>query len=170
MAPSFRIYRVLCSTPPDLEAEREIFESTLTSFGEAVAFPQKVLFAPASFLPPFDAGIHRTAVEANVRECDFFLHVFGESWPGPPFPAFIDLAQDSMAAPARPLRRSAILFKNFARADEKVREFRDKLGATGKFDLRDFQETAELDGMLREIFSSWWESLRGGLKELGARS
>jgi hypothetical protein len=160
MASPFRIYRILCSTPPDLEPEREICESTLAHFGETVTFPQQVLFAGASFRPGFDARRHRAAGESNVRQCDFFLHIFAETWPGADFQAFIELAQASLADRARPMRQTAVLFKNFAAADEKVREFRDTLAACGNCDLREFQDLAELEGQLREIFASWWESVK----------
>jgi len=160
MAAPFRIYRILCSTPPDLEPERELCESTLASFGETVTFPQQVLFAGASFCPGFDAVRHRAAGEANVRQCDFFLHIFSETWPGAAFQAFIDLAQASLADPSKPMRQTAVLFKNFAGADEKVRSFRDTLAAGGNCDLREFQDPAELERLLREIFASWWESVQ----------
>ena len=160
MATPFRIYRILCSTPPDLEAERLAFESTLASFAEHVTFPQQVLFAGASFREMFDADLHRGSAEANVSMCDFFLHIFGEAWPGAAFQAFIDLAQTCKADPVRPMRQVAILFKNFAGADEKVRKFRDALAEGGKCDLRDFQDRGELDCQLQEVFASCWESVQ----------
>ena len=163
MAAPFRIYRILCSTPPDLEPEREIFESALAAFGEAVTFPQQVLFAGASFTPLFDAQRHRAAAEANVRECDFFLHIFSETWPGAVFQAFVDLAVASMIDPSRPLRHVVVLFKNYAQGDQKVREFRDTLAAGGNCELREFQDPGELERLLGEIFASWWEAVKPGL-------
>jgi hypothetical protein len=160
MAAPFQIYRVLCSTPPELEPERVLAEATLTSFGATVTFPQQVLFAGASFRPGFDAVRHRAVGESNVRMCDFFLHIFSETWPGDAFQGFIDLAQVALADPSLPMRRTAVLFKNFAAADEKVRSFRNSLAAGGNCDLREFQDPAELERLLREIFASWWESVR----------
>ena len=165
MAAHFRIYRILGSTPPDLEPERLVFESTLASFAERVTFPQQVLFAGASFRSMSDASLYRASAEANVRLCDFFLHIFSEAWPGSAFKGFIDLAQVCMADPSQPMRQIAILFKNFPEADGKVREFRDTLAAGGKCDLRDFQGSAELDSaelgrVLQEVFASWWQSVQ----------
>ena len=87
MAAPFRIYRILCSTPPDLEAERLAFESTLAAFGEHVTFPQQVLFAGASFRPPFDAGRHRAEGEAQCPPLRFLRphllhHLAGCRFPG----------------------------------------------------------------------------------------
>jgi hypothetical protein len=160
MAAPFRIYRILCSTPPDLETDRLIFESTLASFVEQTTFPQQVLFAGASFRPEFDAERHRSSGEANVRMCDFFLHIFSDTWPGTAFKAYIDLAQACIDDPSMPMRRIAVLFKNFPEADEKVRKYRDSLTETGNCDIREFREPADLDRVLREVFASWWAAVQ----------
>jgi hypothetical protein len=157
---SFRIYRILGSTSRDLEPERQLFESTLTAFGEEFTFPQQVLFAGASFRPPFDSDVHRTSGEENVRMCDFFLHIFSDKWPGAGFQAFIDLARASMADSSKPMRAIAVLFKNFPDADEKVRNYRAALAANGNCELRDFEDAAGLERQLREVFTSWWESVQ----------
>jgi hypothetical protein len=160
MAAPFRIYRILCSTPPDLETDRLIFESALASFGEQTTFPQQVLFAGASFRPRFDAERHRAVGEANIRQCDFFLHIFPETWPGTAFQAFIDLALACTEDSSMPMRQIAVLFKNFGDADENVRKFRDSLADAGKCEVREFQDPADLDRLLRETFTSWWESVQ----------
>ena len=160
MAAPFRTYRILCSTPPDLEAERLAFESTLAAFGEHVTFPQQVLFPGASFRPPFDASRHRAEGEANVRLCDFFVHIFSTAWPDAAFRDFIELAQVCIADPARPMRQIAVLFKNYPEASEEVRRYRDTLAARGTCDLREFQDPAELTLLLQEIFASWWEAVQ----------
>jgi hypothetical protein len=160
MSAPFRIYRILGSTPPDLEMERLVFESALATFGEHVTFPQHVLFAGASFRDLFDASRNPDAVEANVRMCDFFLHIFSDTWPGPAFKEYIDLAQACKEDPTQPMRQVAILFKTFAAAGEEVRKYRDTLAADGKCDLRDFEGPAELERVLREIFATWWERVQ----------
>ena len=160
MASPFKIYRLLCSTSPELEPEREVFESSLASFGERVTFPEQILFAGASFRESFDAVRHRRAAESNVRMCDFFVHIFGEEWPGPVFKNFITLALESIADPSRPMRQATVIFRNFAEADEQVRQFRDKLGEGGNCDLRDFQDLTELEGQLKQVFAGWYESIK----------
>lgn len=122
--------------------------------------PQQVLFAAASFPPKFDANRHRAAAEENVRMCDFFLHIFSDTWPGAAFKAFIELAQVSQADPAQPMRQIAILFKDFAEADDKVRKYRENLAAGGNCDIREFQDFTGLDRQFREILASWWESVQ----------
>jgi hypothetical protein len=160
MPAPFSIYRVLCSTPPDLESERLIFESSLAGFTEHTTFPQQVLFAGASFRPKFDADRYRAATEANVRQSDFFLHIFSGTWPGDTFRSFINLAQACADDPAMPMRQVAVLFKNFDEAGEPVRKFRDGLTGAAKCDVREFHDPAELDRLLGEIYVSWWESVR----------
>jgi hypothetical protein len=160
MAAPFRIYRILCSTPPDLDTERAAFESTLASFAERVTFPQQVLFAGASFREAFDADRHRGYAEDNVRMCDFFLHIFSDTWPGAAFKAYIDLARACMADPSQPMRQVAVLFKNFGEADEKVRNVRDALAQGGRCELRDFRDPADLQVLLQEIFASWWDAVQ----------
>lgn len=160
MSAPFRIYRILCSTPAALEAERLLCEAALAKFGEQVTFPQGVLFAGASFRGGFDADRHRAVGEANVRMCDFFLHIFGEDWPGVAYRAFIELAQSCKADPAMPMREVAVLFQNFGNADEKVRKIREKLTGDANCDIRDFASAAELEAQLKEVFDSWWESVQ----------
>ncbi len=160
MAAHFRIYRILCSTPPDLETERLAFESTLTAFGEQVTFPHQVLFAGASFRPPFDAGRNRALGEDNVRQCDFLLHIFSNRWPDPAFRDFIELAEVCMADPAQPMRQIAVFFKNYPEAAEEVQQYRDTLSARGTCDIREFQDPAELTRQFQATFASWWESVQ----------
>ena len=157
---AFRIYRILCSTSPDVEAERLAAESSLTKFGEHVTFPEQVLFAGASFRPPFDANRHRELGESNVRMCDFFVHIFSENWPGDAFRGFIELAQASKADPSKPMRQLAVLFRNFAKADDKVRGYREVLAGAGDCELRDFLDGAELERELSEIHAGWWKSVQ----------
>jgi hypothetical protein len=160
MAAPFRIYRILCSTPPDLETERLAFESVLADFGEQVTFPNQVLFAGASFRPPFHAARNRALGEDNVRQCDFFLHIFSTTWPDPAFREFIELAQACMADPCRPMRQIAVFFKNYPEAAEEVRQYRDTLLAAGVSAIREFEDPAQLDRLLREIFASWWDAVQ----------
>ena len=160
MSSNFRIYRILCSTPPALESERLLCEAAISKFGEEVTFPHQVLLACASFRGGFDADRHRAGGESNVRMCDFFVHLFGEDWPGVGFRSFIELAQTCMADPAMPMRDVVVLFQNFSEADEKLRKYREKLEAGGNCVIRDFGTSAELEAQLREVLGSWWASVQ----------
>jgi hypothetical protein len=159
MASPFKIYRILCSTPPELEAERCLFESSLAQFGEQVTFPEQILFAGASFRGSFDATRHRAAAESNVFMCDFFVHIFGESWPAPVFQGFINLAQQSIADPSKPMRLVTVMFRNLADADEKVRKFHTALIEGGKSNVREFHDAAELEQQLKEVYAGWYSSV-----------
>jgi hypothetical protein len=159
MASPFQIYRILGSTTPDMESEREIFESSLTKFGEAVTFPQQILFAGASFPGGFDPNRHRAPAEANVRMCDFCLYIFGEDWQGPAFRDLIRLAINCAADPAMPMRKVAVLFRNSSGADAQVRQLRETLLQEGKCDIRDFQDQAELPQQLEAIYAIWYASV-----------
>jgi len=160
MASAFKIYRIVCATPPDLNAERQVFESTLADFAERVTFPEQILFAGASFREGFDVARHRTLAESNVRMCDFFLHIFGETWPAPAFKDFITLALECAADSSQPMRNAAVLFRNPADADEQVRRFRDELGLRGNCELREFKDSQELEAQLREVFAGWHAAVK----------
>ena len=160
MASPFKIYRILCSTPPELDAERTLFESSLAAFGEKVIFPEQILFAGASFRDGFDAGRHRGPAEANVRMCDFFVHIFGETWPGPAFRDFIQLAIECIADPTKPMRQATVLFKNPAEADDKVRQLQQTLIEAGKCEVREFHDSTELEEHLKQLYANWHASVK----------
>jgi len=160
MASPFKIYRILCSTPPELDPERTLFESSLAAFGEKVTFPEQILFAGASFRDGFDAGRHRGPAEANVRLCDFFVHIYGETWPGPTFRDFIKLAIGCIEDPSKPMRQAAVLFKNPTEADEKVRQVRQTLIEEGKCAVLEFRDSAELEAQLKQIYACWYASVK----------
>jgi hypothetical protein len=157
---AFRTYRILCSTSPDLEPERLVFEDTLADFGEHVTFPQEVLFAGASFRPPFDAERLRASVESNIRMCTFYVHIFPNKWPGPVFSEFIEFARVSKNDPSRPLRQFAVFFKNHAAADEQMRACRQGLASGGECEIRDFEDAAGLEHQMRLLFADWFESVQ----------
>ena len=161
MPAPFRIYRILCSTPPDLETERLIFESTLASFAEhdhvspTGTFRRRIVPSEVRRRPsPRRRGGQRSPV--RLLSAHLLRHLAGDCFPvlhrsGP---------GTAPTTPAMPMRQIAVLFKNFDRADENVRKFRDSLTGAGKCDVREFQDPAELDRLLREIFASWWESVQ----------
>ena len=159
MATSFQFYRILCTTPPDLEEERLAFESAVAQFVEQVSMPDRVLFAPASLRPPIVAAVQKSAIERNIRECEFFLQIFGEERPDPVFPGFVEYALACAADAAMVTRAAAVLFRNHARASEEVRAFRESLASRGGCELRDFRNTEELGGVVRELLREWYAAL-----------
>lgn len=156
----FTFYRVLCSTPPDLEAERQAFESSVARFVEEVSMPDAVLFAPASLRPPIVAANQVAAIESNIRMCEFFIQVFGEAWPGPVFQGFVDYALRSAGDPSTATRGVSVFFRNRHAAAPEVREFRAILAARGRCELRDFTGAGELAGQFHELLSAWYAPLK----------
>jgi hypothetical protein len=143
-----------------MESERLDFESTLAKFGEHVTFPEQILFAGASFRDGSHAPALLPAIQSNVRMCDFFVQIFGESWPGPVFQGLVQLALSCTEDASMAMRRPAVFFRNSDQADEQVRQFRDSLAAGGKCDLREFRDSAELEIRLREIYAVWHASVK----------
>ena len=137
-----------------------MFESTMAAFGEQVAFPEQILFAPASFREGFDLNFHRAAAESNVRMCDFFVQMLGEVWPGPGFQNLVNLTLECIADASKPMRQASVLFRNPDRADEQVLQFRSALAGDGKCDVGEFRDAAELERKLKEIYAGWFATVK----------
>jgi len=162
MATDFKFYRILCSTPPELEAERVAFESAVAEFVERVSMPDAVLFAPASFLPAINAVRRKADIEYNIRTCEFFIQVFGEQWPDPVFQGFVEYALDCVADPSPVTRNACVLFRNHHAAGPELHELRAKLEAGGRCELRYFSGVEDLRGQFRELLPAWYATLKPG--------
>ena len=138
MPTDFKFYGILCCTPPDLESERLVFESSVTQFVEQVSMPDQVLFAPASLRPPINAAVQKAAIDSNIRTCEFSIHIFGEQWPDPVFAGFVDYAVECAADPTKVTRQACVLFRNFHAAVPELRHLRERLAAARRCELRDF--------------------------------
>jgi hypothetical protein len=103
---------------------------------------------------------NRALGKDNVRQCDFFLHIFSTTWPDTAFRDFIELAQACIADPSKPMRQIAVFCKNYPEAAQEVRQYRATLPATGTCAIREFEDPAQLDRLLREIFASWWDAVQ----------
>lgn len=152
----YTTYRILCSTPSDLDAERMAFLAANAKFGEDVALPAKVLFAVASLATPTNANVHRSAIENNIRMADFFVHVFGDTAPESIYTGFVDFALDCLADPAKPLRSVAVLFKVSAETTAQVHKIRDDLKAGGRCQVLEFRDSQELDSQFRFVLEGWY--------------
>jgi hypothetical protein len=159
MPPAFTIYRILCSTPPDLEPERLAFEACNAQFAEKVAMPRGVLFAAASLQPQFLPDRQAAAVADNIRMCEFFLQIFGEREPHPAYLSFVDLALACLANRAMPLRRAAVLFRNPPGADPKMTELREKLSAASRCDIGAFRNSQEFEERVQGILACWYREV-----------
>ena len=157
---SFRFHRILCSTPPPLEAERLVFEAAIGRFNEEVCMAEGALFAAASFLPPFDAARRRPAVEANIRHCQFFVQLLDEQPPEEVFRGFIDYAIQQASDPAAETAKAGVLFRVSGPVSQEARDYRDALAAGGRCEVGEFGDEAELAGMIRSLLEKWYEPLR----------
>jgi hypothetical protein len=110
----FRIFRILCLTPSELEPEREIFQSTIIRFGEQITFPDEVLFAQASFPGSLISGSHLRATEFNIRICDFLVQIAGPHRPDATHQQLLDYAPQSAGDPSLPMQRVALFLKHGA--------------------------------------------------------
>jgi hypothetical protein len=142
MASNFQFYRILCITPPDLEAERLAVQDAVAEFNERVAMPDRVLFALASLRPPFRAAAQKHAIENNIEACEFVVQIYGEQLPEPVFQEFAVYAFQCVADPSKATRDVAVLFRNYETAAPELRQFRETLPAGAAGELR--EELSEL--------------------------
>jgi hypothetical protein len=158
MSGNFKVHRILCSTPPDLEAEQTQFLDTLAQFAEEITMPDGVLFPAATFRAPFDALAQKHAVENNIRGCDFFLQIFGEQPAEPVYGEFVENAIQCAADPAQTMRQVAVLFKVAGASSEDMRSLRDALSP--RCTVRSFGDLGELGRVLRDVLEAWYEAVR----------
>jgi hypothetical protein len=158
----YTTYRILCSTPQDLDAERLAFLSANAKFGEEVTLPAQVLFAVASLPASANPNLQKAAIESNIRMVDFFVHVFGQDAPEPVYKGFVDYALECLADPAKPLRSVAVLFKASPPGSGEVRKIREELASGGRCEIREFHDVQELEQQARAILETWYELARAG--------
>ena len=151
----FKFYRILCCTPPDLEDERQVFESAVAQFVEQVSMPDGVLFAPASLRPPINAAVQKAAIESNIRTCEFFVQIFGEKSPDSVFGGFVDYALECAADPNLATRNVAVLFRNYDSAAPELHLIRERLAGEGSCE-RDFSDSPDLSQQLANLLRAWY--------------
>lgn len=156
MPDNWTIYRLLCCTPPDLDAERVAFDAANASFAEQVTMQAWILFGLASMRPDCDARVHRHALESNIRFCDFSVHIFGEADADPAFTGFLELSIACSRDAAFPMRSTAVMFRNPENASQELSSLRAQLLATGACVIRDFHDLDEFNVSAREILSNWY--------------
>jgi hypothetical protein len=155
MAIAWTIYRALCCVTPELEPERVAFEAANTRFAERVTMPEAMLFALASPRCDFDPQVNRHGLESNIRSCDFFVQIFGETAPDAAYLEFVDLAVTCTADPAFPLRSTAVIFRNPESATAEMAAFRDRLAANPHCKVHDFHDSSEFDALAEIILADW---------------
>ena len=165
MPHNYTTYRVLCVTTPELEAEQAVFLSALAQFADQVSMPEWILFAPATFRSPFDPNASKSAVEGNIRMCDFFVQIFGDKAPEPVYRGFIDYALECAADSSKPMRRVSALVRESAGVTEEMQVLRRALESDPRCDLRVYAGANDgaqnnLETQLRGIFQDWYAQVR----------
>jgi hypothetical protein len=159
MSNHFTMHRVLCSTPPELESARLVFEQQLSDFAEQVTMPAGILFPSASFRQEFNVSVLRYAVESNIRMVEFFLQIFGGSMPDPVFQGFINLSLACVADPAIPLRQATVLFKHSSGSPE-LEKLREALAADSRCEVREYADEQDLGLQIRNMLEGWFALVR----------
>jgi hypothetical protein len=167
MPNQYSIYRVICSTPPGLEEERDLFMADLSAFSEQVSMPQWVLFGPASFPNGFNATLMQGAVKENIAGAVFFLGFFGEDPTEPVFKRFVQYAMECAADPALPLKKATVFFKESEDVAEGVRALRDRFA--GQCEVRTYRNLKDLRPQLQETLTAWLAAVTGDRPQAAAQ-
>ena len=160
MTGSYSTFRILCSSPPDSQREQELFLSCLARFCEQVTMPDWVLFAPATFRAPFDANAARTAVEANIRTCDFFLHVYGGTVPDAVYQGFVDSALRCTADPDFAMRSAVVFFRETGEVSTEMRALRESLASDARCRVLAYHDESDLETHFRGMLEDWYSQVR----------
>ncbi len=121
--------------------------------------PAWILFALASPREGFDPQLHKSALESNIRFCDFFLQIFGEAMPHPAFVGFVELAAACTADPAFPMRSTVVVFPESGAGQPRDRGAPPALIETG-CEVHDFHNAKEFDELADEVLSHWFDSVK----------
>lgn len=168
MAIAWTIYRALCCVTPELEAERSAFEAANARFAERVTMPEAILFALASPRSDFDPQVNRPAIESNIRSCNFFIQIFGETAPDPTFRELVELAIDCTADPAYPLRSTVVIFRNPESVAPEMAAFHDRLSANPHCRVHDFRDSSEFDALAETVLADWRAKIQEPVATLSA--
>ena len=158
MSNPYTIHQLVCSTPPGLEEERDLFLTTAGEFCGRITMPDGVLLAPASFREGFDATLLHGAVKNNIKNSVFFLGIFGQDPAAPPFKRFAEYAIECAGDPALPMRRVTLLFQDAGDVAEEVRALR--LRMTELCEVRTYRHVKELPAQFDEILAGWFAAIR----------
>ena len=149
-------YRLLLSASPGLASEQQAFEAANASFAERVTMPAWILFALASTRSGFDPQVNRNGVESNIRFCDFFLQVFGETAPDPAFFGFLKLAIACTRDPVYPMRSTVVAFRNPENASPELSALRRRLLDGGDCQVHDFHSLDDFNRLAEQILADWY--------------
>jgi len=157
---TYVLHRVFCSTPGDLERERQFFHEVIGEVNEAEGISQGHLFVPVSIVPNMVNKLaFQPAVDANVEACEFFIQVLHNTW-GPPernFEGEYNLACRLKTDPGSPMKGIAVLFKT---ADEPqveptILQLRSAARSQQEYAAYEFASLDDFKHSLRPQLSAW---------------
>src|SRR4051812_48646246 len=110
----YRMHRVFCATPGDLEEERRAFHDVLGDVNQEEGMAQGILLVPVSILPAVvDKRAFQSAITENIRSCRYYVQVIEDTWGAPEknFERDYAVALRCAADPELPMQDVAVLFK-----------------------------------------------------------
>lgn len=161
----FVMHRVFCSTPGDLEEERQAFYNVMSEINESAAMPRGILFVAVA-LPgsTCDKRPYQAAISENVRACRYYVQVLEDTW-GPPernFERDYVLATKCVEDSSLPMRDVAVLFKKPLvpdQVDQRVTDLKRLLETENGRPHYNYSDIAEFKIRLREQLSGWLQTI-----------
>ena len=157
---AYTVHRIFCATPADLEPERQAFHEVIGEVNQAEGMPRSILFAPVSIVPLMANKLFfQPVVEANIRECKFFVQVLQNSW-GPAtrnFEPDYNLACLLKDEPGSPMEGVAVFFKaaNGLEIEPGVQQLKSSLQTMQECASTEFANLDEFKRQLRAQLSNW---------------
>lgn len=160
---AYRMYRVFCGSPGDVEPELQTFYKTVGDFNANYAMPLGVLFVSLA-LPgtTLDKRPYQAVIGENIRSCRYYVQLLEDTW-GPVERSFERdhaLAVQCAADPSMPMQEVAIFFKKPLlphQVDPRVAEFKDKLREAGE--CAEFSSPAEFASLFEPVLHRWLVSV-----------
>src|SRR5262245_55444661 len=113
MGSMYRMHRVFCAAPWELESERRVFYDVIGNFNELAAMPRGILYVTVSLVAMRDKRPYQYTVEENIRDCRHYLLALGEDW-GPVernFEPDFRLATACLRDPSLPMQSVSVLLR-----------------------------------------------------------
>jgi hypothetical protein len=157
---TYAVHRVFCSTPGDLEPERQAFHDAVGEVNEDVGVTRNVLFAPVSIVPLMvNKLFYQPAVDANVRECKFFVQVLQHTW-GPReknFECDYNLAWRLKSDPGSAMEGVALFFKaaDGFEVEPEILQLKSSTQSRPGCAVYEFASLDEYKRQLRDQLTAW---------------
>jgi hypothetical protein len=157
---NFSFYRIFCATPSNAEKELEAFHDAVAEVNQEIGQAAGSLLVPVC-LPAHiqTTEVFRAALDANVRECAFFVQVLRDGW-GPPqqrnFQAQFQLACELLNDSCSPMKGVAAFVQETPGTEGHPEAARLKANLTEqRQSAHMFRELPEFRRLLVEQFTQW---------------